>query len=55
MGDINFSLLSSELAFSRASFGMPAALMRFSSSPISFGASSSSPSSFWMAFICSFR
>ena len=30
----------------RASFGMPAALIRFSSSPISFGASSSSPSSF---------
>ena len=32
MGDINLSFASSELAFSRASFGMPAALMRFSSS-----------------------
>jgi len=55
IGDISLSLPSSDAAFSLASFGIPAAFMRCSSSASSFGASSISPSSFWIAFICSFR
>jgi hypothetical protein len=47
MGDISLSLASSELAFSRASFGMPRLDAIFSRARrFSFGASSSSPSSF---------
>jgi hypothetical protein len=55
MGDMDFSFFSSASALSRASLLNLVALMRFSSSASSFWPSSPSPSSFWIAYICSFR
>ena len=54
MGDMSFSFFSSASAFTRASLGMCALLIFFSSSSRS-APSSESPSSFWIAFTCSFR
>ena len=51
---MSFSFFSSVSAFARASFGMCAALIFFSSSSKS-APSSESPSSFWIAFTCSFK
>ena len=49
------NLPSSWLALSAASLGIPESLMACSYLSASFGAFSSSPISFWMAFICSLR
>jgi hypothetical protein len=54
MGDMSRSFFSSASAFLRASFGMRASLIFFSISSRS-APSSISPSSFWIAFTCSFR
>ena len=55
MGLIERSFLTSASDFSRASLVSFVALMRASNSAASSRPSSPSPSSFWIAFICSFR
>ncbi len=55
MGDIILSFFSSFSAFSRASADIFFCLIFSSSSWISFLNSSFSPSSFWIARICSLR
>ena len=45
----------SQRAFVSTGLGMPASLILRASSSSSFGVSSRSPSSFWIAFICSLR
>jgi hypothetical protein len=54
IGDISFNFLNSASTFLRASFGIFAAMIFFSSSSMS-APSSPSPSSFWIALTCSFR
>jgi hypothetical protein len=55
IGDMVLSFLSSASAFSRASLDSLVLRMRSSSSATSDWPSSPSPSSRWIAFICSFR